>query len=638
MKPLLSLCMIVKNEEKVLERCLLSVKTLVDEIIVVDTGSTDQTKTIAARHTDKIYDLSWSNDFSAARNESIRHASGRWILILDADEFVQPADHDRLRKYLLEYKSDRPCGFVLNIMNFGGSGNDESNVTESTGARLFLNGKSIRYIEPIHEQLTSDYGTPSFTPYPFVIFHTGYTVQVVQEKKKSERNLSILEKMNSGEKRNNPYFCFVLGNEYTSAGREDEALEVYGRSLECSSPSDTWYFHLLESLVTLEMKKGNYARAHTNIKSAIKLIPDRTDFRCMEGILFETYGLWNAAEDVFHQCIQYAEEAEKKGVPYWIIKPSYGKIIPHQSIAEIKRRKDDISGAIHHWVKTLQLQPKNYTVLQLLMDALLQFESYDQVASIIEQLYPLHQPLNKMLLYKMALKIGSIELASKYATEVQKLDLRLDDVDTVQQNLLLRNWSALTTSSLQPASLEDSLAIAAAIVQQEISFTDAAVGDITACATIMQQALLAIDNKTWNNEILTNNEERFTQTLQLLWRYGYTEIYLSLMQNMANETILNWMADWFYIRGLFEQALDLYSVLLENNLLHAKGLKNVGVWYINCGNTNEAFPFLKASFKKEASVDIIGLFKEQASPETYQEFHTIYMERFPDISLCIFPR
>ncbi|MDQ0891978.1 glycosyltransferase involved in cell wall biosynthesis [Paenibacillus sp. V4I9] len=636
MKPLLSLCMIVKNEEKVLERCLLSVKTLVDEIIVVDTGSTDQTKAIAVRHTDKVYDFSWTNDFSAARNESIRHAAGRWILILDADEYVQPTDHDKLRKYLLEYKSNRPCGFVLNIMNFGGSGNDESNVTESTGARLFLNGKSIRYIEPIHEQLTSDFGTPSFTPYPFVIFHTGYTVQVVQEKNKSERNLSILEKMNAGEKRNNPYFCFVLGNEYTSTGREDEALEVYRRSLERSSPSDTWYFYLLESLALLEMKKGNYSKAHVNIRNGIKLLPDRTDFLCMEGILLETLGLWNAAENVFHQCIQTAEEAEKKGSPYWIIKPSYGKIVPHQSIAEIKRRKGDITGAIHHWVKTLQVQPKNYIVLQLLMDALLQSESYDQVACIIEKLYPIDQPMNKVLLHKIALKIGSNELVSKYASDVIKLGFQLDEADIVQQNLLLRNWSASTTSSLRPNSLEDSLAIAAAIVHQEVSIADAAMGDTAACTAIVQEALLAINNKTWNNEVLTNQEDRFTQTLQLLWRYGYTEVYLSLMQIMASGTVLNNMADWFYTLGLHEQALDLYSVLLENNLLHANGLKNVGVWYINCANTVEALPFLEASFKTEASYNIIGLFKEHASPEAYRNFKSIYMKKFPVVSQCIF--
>ena len=84
--PKLSLCMIVKNEEKFLAGCLESVKNIVDEIIIVDTGSTDKTIEIANSYNAKVYHFEWKNDFSLARNESIKHATGDWILILDADE------------------------------------------------------------------------------------------------------------------------------------------------------------------------------------------------------------------------------------------------------------------------------------------------------------------------------------------------------------------------------------------------------------------------------------------------------------------------------------------------------------------------------------------------------------------------
>ena len=93
----ISLCMIVKNEEKTLDRCLSCVAELMDEIIVVDTGSTDRTKEIAARYTDRIYDFAWVDDFSAARNYAFSKATGDYIYSADADEFLDEENRVRFR-------------------------------------------------------------------------------------------------------------------------------------------------------------------------------------------------------------------------------------------------------------------------------------------------------------------------------------------------------------------------------------------------------------------------------------------------------------------------------------------------------------------------------------------------------------
>lgn len=93
-----SLCMIVKNEEKVLGRCLDSAKEIADEIIIVDTGSTDRTKEIAAEYTEKIYDFEWNDDFSAARNESFRKATMDYCMWLDADDVIPEREQQKIKK------------------------------------------------------------------------------------------------------------------------------------------------------------------------------------------------------------------------------------------------------------------------------------------------------------------------------------------------------------------------------------------------------------------------------------------------------------------------------------------------------------------------------------------------------------
>jgi glycosyltransferase involved in cell wall biosynthesis len=101
-----SLTTIVKNEAATLGRCLASVLDLVDEIIVVDTGSSDHTKDIAGQHGARVFDLPWPDSFAAARNQSIRHANGQWLLWLDADEYFDEPNRAKLRQLLAGLTDD----------------------------------------------------------------------------------------------------------------------------------------------------------------------------------------------------------------------------------------------------------------------------------------------------------------------------------------------------------------------------------------------------------------------------------------------------------------------------------------------------------------------------------------------------
>ncbi len=141
----ISLCMIVKNEEAVLARCLDSVKDAVDEIVIVDTGSTDATKAIAAGYTDKIYDFEWADDFSAARNAALEKATMDYQMWLDADDVFPPKEAEKL--IALKEALD-PAVDMVAMKYITASGVP---IHTSTRERLLRRDKGFRFSDPIHE-------------------------------------------------------------------------------------------------------------------------------------------------------------------------------------------------------------------------------------------------------------------------------------------------------------------------------------------------------------------------------------------------------------------------------------------------------------------------------------------------------
>lgn len=144
----ISLCMIVKNEESTLKRCLDSIADLMDEIIIIDTGSTDNTKKIASQYTSKIYDYEWINDFADARNYSFSKATMDYIYVPDADEVLDNINHERflnLKKHLL------PEIEMVQMKYITVSNNTVLNSKKEYRPKLFKRLRSFTWIDPIHE-------------------------------------------------------------------------------------------------------------------------------------------------------------------------------------------------------------------------------------------------------------------------------------------------------------------------------------------------------------------------------------------------------------------------------------------------------------------------------------------------------
>lgn len=244
----LSLAMIVKNEEANLPRCLASVQGLVDEIVVVDTGSTDRTMAIAESFGAKLSSFTWIDDFSAARNESLRRCTGDWILVLDADEAIDPQDHARirsalqhpsvaafnliLRSYVLD--GTQVCMDVLPTPNDGTypTGSAFSHYADVPGLRLCRRIPGLAFEGRIHELLTPFFLARSLPvgPLDAVIHHFG-KVDVDREAEKKVAYLRLAEAQAQADPKS-PQAWFNLMSQAALAAewpRVIQAAETYLR-------------------------------------------------------------------------------------------------------------------------------------------------------------------------------------------------------------------------------------------------------------------------------------------------------------------------------------------------------------------------------------------------------------------------
>ncbi|MHA6484569.1 glycosyltransferase [Paenibacillus sp. strain BS8-2] len=217
----ISLCMIVKDEEESLGRCLSSVRDVVDEIIIVDTGSKDRTKEIAASYGAIVYDFEWINHFAAARNYAFEQATQPFIMWLDADDVVEPEDQARLKALKEGHGDDFPYDSVsMNYhLTFDQKGNPIFSLRRN---RLVRRSRGFRWIGPVHEYLAVS-GR---------IFHSDIAVTHRKEKVHTDRNLRIyLGRLDAGENFS-PRDQYYFANELRDNRRNEEAIDWYGRFLD----------------------------------------------------------------------------------------------------------------------------------------------------------------------------------------------------------------------------------------------------------------------------------------------------------------------------------------------------------------------------------------------------------------------
>jgi len=227
--PLLSLCMIVRNESAVLARCLDSVRGLADEMVVVDTGSTDGTQEIARGHGARLIQAEWRDDFSWARNLALEAARGRWILVLDADEYLLEKDRRAIATLVRQQPVPPTRAFNLKLRSMAEGGHTGMSAYI---VRLFPNLPGARYESPIHEQIAPSLHRAGLAleNADIEFIHTGYA-DPAQNRRKQQRNRAILEKQIAGGQGVTPLTYFLYAGCFLDLGEVEPALAWYGRAL-----------------------------------------------------------------------------------------------------------------------------------------------------------------------------------------------------------------------------------------------------------------------------------------------------------------------------------------------------------------------------------------------------------------------
>ncbi len=283
--PSVSLCMIVKNEEDNLADCLRSVGDFPSEIIVVDTGSTDRTVEIAASLGAKVYHFSWVNDFAAARNESIRHATGDWIFWMDADDRLEPDGAAKLKQAIVSGKADV---YMCRVVSHGKGAGSADAIVEHF--RLFRNGLGVQFHGALHESIAPDVIDMGLVVARtnIEVRHTGYSINFDDYQTKARRNMAII----NAELEKNPddlYWRYHRAASLSILGDQEKAAVDYEAVLADPPPQLNWEIYIYQAhtgLLDIYNNAGKFDDARRILQLALERFPQRRHLAIVAGLFY----------------------------------------------------------------------------------------------------------------------------------------------------------------------------------------------------------------------------------------------------------------------------------------------------------------------------------------------------------------
>ncbi len=298
---MISVCMIVKNEIGCLAKSVSHIKNnlndIVDDIVIVDTGSTDGTRELIESLGCRLYDFEWCHDFSAARNFSISEAKNDWVLVLDADEYVESVDIDELSNFITERNKNKTGSVMIENMD------NEGAVWYSSEVVRLFNKKCFVFKNKIHEEVTGiDCKDAPHVSLHITIKHDGYSERVMNAKDKGRRNIELL-KAELELNPNDNYFIGHLGTAYKMNGELEKALEYYEKIVfNEACANESYYTMMVNDYIKVLIKLGQFNVAIL-CEHLWKYCSHDDSFVHLMGLAYIGAGLHEKAVDCFLQCV-----------------------------------------------------------------------------------------------------------------------------------------------------------------------------------------------------------------------------------------------------------------------------------------------------------------------------------------------
>jgi len=349
-RPRVSLTMIVRDEEANLAPCLESAAGLFEEIVVVDTGSTDRTAEVARSHGARVVSFPWVDDFSAARNAALDHATGRFAFWLDADDRIDEANRGRIRE-LIAGLDENPAAYVMRQISINREGKGAT-TTSADHVRLFPLRDDVRWSYRVHEQIVPAIRAAGLAVEwtEIGIGHVGYVDEAVRVGK-LERNFRIL-RAELREKLGDPFVLFNLGWIAIDRGESRTALGYLRASLAASSPRDSIVRKIYVLIARAYRMLGDSDSALRACEAGREFEPDDAELLFREGLLRRERGELDAAESCWRRIL----EGDRPRQFVSIVADIHGHLT-RRHLANLAESRGDLAGAFRLWEEVLLERP-----------------------------------------------------------------------------------------------------------------------------------------------------------------------------------------------------------------------------------------------------------------------------------------